>query len=76
MNKNAKQSSIITCHTKEGTFIVYPPSNEKICVKAEKTAKGQMITVGHYDIGEKKWHFAQDMKIPYSVRYVIEQKFA
>jgi hypothetical protein len=71
-----KQHSIITFHTKEGTFIAYPPNNEKLCIKAEKTAKGQMITVGYFNIIEKTWQIAKGMKVPFGVKSVIEETYA
>ncbi len=72
----SKQKSIITFHTKEGTFIVYPPNNEKLCVKAEKTAKGQLITVGYFHVVDKTWQVAKGMNIPFGVKCVIEEQYA
>ena len=72
----SKQKSIVTFRTREGTFIVYPPENEKLCIKAEKTAKGQMITVGYYNIVERTWQIAKGVNIPYGMKCVIEENYA
>ena len=75
MQKKSKHS-IITIKTKEGTFIVFPPNNGKLTIKAERTAKGQMTSVGYYDIEEKSFSAITGMKIPFGVKCVIEENYA
>ena len=76
MAKKSKQSTI-TFHTKDGTFVAFPPDdNGKISIKAERTAKGQMTSIGHFNVYEKEWFVIRGMKIPYGVKSVIEEQYA
>ncbi len=77
MGKNSKRRTTITFHTKDGVFIAFPPDDKgKMSIKAERTAKGQMTSVGYFDIIEKEWFVIRGMQIPYGVRCVIEEQFA
>lgn len=76
MGNHTKQNKKITFRTKEGTFIVYPPNDGRLSVKVERTAKGQLISIGYFEIATKEWHVIQGMKVPFGVQYVIEQQYA
>lgn len=76
MGKNSKHK-LITFHTKDGVFIAFPPDSKgKLSIKAERTAKGQMTSVGYFDVHEKEWHILHGMNLPFGVKSVIEEQYA